>query len=653
MIDPDERLAEAIRLHRAGQLDEAATIYDAILADEAAHASALHMRGVVHLQQGDNEQAAELIRRSLTVMPDDAPALNNYGLALSGLKQMEPAIDAFRAATRSNPRNADAWANLGNALRRVERYPDAVTAYETALSLAPGRAGIESALGAALAELDRFDDAFAHHRQAVAAAPARADYRHNHALGLMRAGREHDAEAELRKAIALNPGQGEYHASLARLLRRRGLVEEAIAAYRAARQGGAESKSLAQAVIFNQNYLDVDPVEALADARAFALRLSEGLVRYRDYPNSRDSERRLRVGLVSADFRRHPVGRFMVSPVAASDQEQIEYFAYSGRDNDDELNLRFRELIRNWRSVGKMRDDELAEQIRRDRIDILVDLSGYTSGERLAVFARKPAPVAVTYLGYFASTGLDAIDYVMANRWLIPAEETRQWVEAPWHLPHAHLCFVEPEAPPPVVAAPRHGSGQFTFGSFNNISKYSEGTLSAWARILTAVPQSRLLMRDTATSDGQRSQIIGRLAGHGIAPDRVVFEPKLDVYEEHLAGYGRLDLALDPFPYNGGTTTVESLYMGVPVLTLHGDRYVAHMSESILRSAGLDEWVAGNKDEYVAKAVAAARSPERLDASRIGLRDQVRASTLFDATAFARDLETAFRGMWRNWCLRQ
>ena len=415
----------------------------------------------------------------------------------------------------------------------------------------------------------------------------------------------------------------------------------------------AESKSIEQAVIFNQNYLDLDPVEALADARAFASRLCEGVVRYGDHPNDRDSERRMRVGLVSADFRRHPVGRFLVEPVAASSAEGIEYFAYSGRDNDDELNLRFRKLIPNWRHAGKMRDDELAEQIRRDRIDILVDLSGYTSGERLAVFARKPAPVAVTYLGYFASTGLDAIDYVLANRWLIPEEERRQWVEVPWHLPHSHLCFVEPQAPTPVVAAPRHARGQFTFGSFNNISKYSEGTLAIWAKILAAVPESRLLMRDTATSDGQRSQITDSLVGHGIAPERVVFEPRLEVYEEHLAGYGRLDLALDPFPYNGGTTTVEALYMGVPVLTLHGDRYVAHMSESILRSAGLDEWVAADRDDYVAKAVAAAEVPQHLDATRTRLRDQLRESTLFDARVFARELEAAFRGMWRAWCLKQ
>ncbi|MBK8083072.1 MAG: tetratricopeptide repeat protein [Devosia sp.] len=653
MSDLDERLAEGMRQHRAGRLDDAAGIYEAILAEDAHHASALHLRGVVHLQRGDNEQAAQSIRRSLSVAPGNAQALNNYGLALSGLRQMELAIDAFRAATRANPDSADAWANLGNALRRVERYPEAVAAYETALSLAPGRAGIESALGAALAELDRLDDALTHHHRAIAASPDRADYRHNHALSLMRDGREREAEDELRKAIALNPEQGEYHASLARLLRRRGLVEDAVAAYRAARVGGAESKSIEQAVIFNQNYLDLDPVEALADARAFASRLCEGVVRYGDHPNDRDSERRMRVGLVSADFRRHPVGRFLVEPVAASSAEGIEYFAYSGRDNDDELNLRFRKLIPNWRHAGKMRDDELAEQIRRDRIDILVDLSGYTSGERLAVFARKPAPVAVTYLGYFASTGLDAIDYVLANRWLIPEEERRQWVEVPWHLPHSHLCFVEPQAPTPVVAAPRHARGQFTFGSFNNISKYSEGTLAIWAKILAAVPESRLLMRDTATSDGQRSQITDSLVGHGIAPERVVFEPRLEVYEEHLAGYGRLDLALDPFPYNGGTTTVEALYMGVPVLTLHGDRYVAHMSESILRSAGLDEWVAADRDDYVAKAVAAAESPQHLDATRTRLRDQLRESTLFDARVFAGDLEAAFRGMWRAWCLKQ
>lgn len=652
MTDPDVQFSEGVAMHRAGRLSEAAATYDRVLAAVPGHADALHMRGVIYMQQGQAGPATELIRKSLALKPDQPQALNNYGLALMELRKAELAIDAFREATRLNPAGADAWANLGNALRRDERYPDAVKAYEQALHLAPARAGLHSALGVTLAELGRFEEAFEHHRRAIEMAPAKADYRNNCALSLVKAGREDEAEEMLQLALSLNPNEGEYHAALAGLLKRQGRVQQAIASYRMARERGAESKSIDRAVLFDQNYVDADPISALQDAKAFAQGLSAGLKPHAGHDNDRDSERRLKIGLVSGDFRRHPVGRFMIEPVSQLDPKLIELFAYSVLDNGDELNLQFRRLIPNWRTAGAMSDEMLAEQVRRDGIDILVDLSGITSGGRLGAFARKPAPVAVTYLGYFATTGLESIDYVLANRWLVPPEEQAQWVETPWHLPRSHLCFQRPPAAPPVAAAPRIASGQFTFGSFNNLNKYSAQTLKLWARILNAAPGSRLLMRNTADGDGPSKQIIQTLAEGGIEPERVQFEPVIKNYQDHLAGYGRLDLALDPFPYNGGTTTVEALYMGVPVLTLHGDRYVAHMSESILRSAGLDELVAADADAYVAKAVEAAQHPERLDPLRAGLRAQVEASTLFDAKAFAADLEQAFRGMWRAWCAR-
>lgn len=649
-VDIEAVLSEATATHRSGDLDAAALVYDRIIAADPAHAEALHLRGVVHLQQGQNEAAAGLIGQSLAVTPDNPQALNNYGLALTALQRLDEAVAALQRATELNPASADNWANLGNALRRLKAYRSTEAAYRKALELAPERAGTLSALGVVLGELEQFEAALDSHQQAIRLAPRRADYRNNLAVTLRKAGREQDAEESLRLAIELSPTEGEYHAALGNILSKRGKVPEALASLRFARDHGSVMNGLDARLLFAGNYADTSAAQVAFDAEVAARRVSAGVKRYTDLANDRSADRPIRVGLVSADLRKHPVGRFLAAPLSHIDASQVVLFAYSGNDNDNSINLKLRSAIPNWRSVARLSDETLARTIHADAIDILVDLSGYTGGHRLGVFARKPAPVAVTYLGYFSTTGLDAIDYVLANRWLIAEDERSQWVETPWNLPHAHLCLYMDDGMPAVTTPPVTETGVFTFGSYNSMAKYSAGTLEVWGAILRAVPNSRLLMRNTADNLGPSTQIIEQMVAHGVAAERIQFEPVITDYYQHLDGYRRLDLALDPFPYNGGTTTVEALYMGVPVLTVHGDRYAAHMTESIVRAAGLDAWVAATPEDYVRLAVEAAAAPTALAALRAELRPRVLASSLFDGPAFARDLEDAFRGMWRAWC---
>lgn len=646
----DATLADARRAQGEGDLERAALAYDRVVALDPANGEALSMRAAIHLLRGQNEAASGLLRRVIDLWPDDASALNNYGLALTGLGDIDAAVPVLRRAAELAPAKADGWGNLGNALRRQEDYQGAIQAYERALLLAPERAGIHSALGVAMGECERFEEAFESHQQAIRRAPSRADYRNNLAATLRKAGRLSDAEEMLRLAIELSPEEGEYHAALGSILRRGGRTEEAVQSYRLARDRGSESPNLDQRLQFVGNYVDQPAEVTRMDAVVAARRLMQGVIPYASFGNDRTPDRPLRVGLVSADLRLHPVGRFLVAPLAHIDQRAYSLFAYSEVDTGDRVNQRLKSIIPLWRNTGGITDQGLAELIRSDAIDILIDLSGVTARNRLGVFARRPAPVSASYLGYFSTTGLETIDYVLANRWLVPEEERSQWIERPWYLPGTHLCLEIEERVPDVAPPPYSSSGVLTFGSFNNVSKYSARTLDAWSAILQKVPASCLLLRAPADQPTATLEITRQMAMRGVVADRIRFESYIDDYYNHLDGYGRVDVALDPFPYNGGTTTVEALFMGVPVLTVRGTSYVSHMSESILRSAGLDEWVASDVEDYIEKAVTIASRRGTLGALREHLRPQVLASPLFDGQSFARDLEHAFRGMWREWC---
>nr|HZY67913.1 glycosyltransferase [Devosia sp.] len=412
---------------------------------------------------------------------------------------------------------------------------------------------------------------------------------------------------------------------------------------------------LQSALLFAQSYLaESDPFAMAEQARAFGTLIARKIPPRTTHPNSPDADRRLRVGLVSGDLRTHPVGRFLAAVLREIDPAKIELFAYSNTDGEDTLSATLRSSIPHWLNVHGMIDRDLDARIAADRIDILADLSGHTLGNRLLVFARKPAPVAFTWLGYFATTGLTSIDYVLANSWVIPAGEEEQWVEKPWHLPDTYLCFTAPADAPPPTPLPAGQAGQVTFGCFNNFNKLSSATLRTWSRLLERVPGSRVVLRSSGYAEGRNLAALRQsLTAAGIDLTRVRIDGKIGSYAAHLASYGEIDIALDPFPYNGGTTTVEALFMGVPVLVRAGDRYVAHMGESILGNAGLTDWVAADEDDYVERGARLAADLPALTALRASLRERMLASPLFDAPRFARNLEQALRGMWREWCAAQ
>ena len=642
---------QAVGLHRQGQLDEADQVYRQALAYDPRHAGAMQLRGVVQMQRGNHEEAAKLIKRSLDFEPRNPQALSNLGNVLLELKRYDEAIAALRLAVEVQPNSADALGNLGRALRRRRYYPEAVEAYRKAVAVAPDRPGLHSALGVALTESGDHAGAVEAHQRALELAPDRAEFKNNLAHAHRLAGRSEEAERELREALVLNPEEGELHLALGRIVNQNGRFDEAIELYRQARDNGAGSTKFEIALMFFQNHvLANDPAKSRLDAITYAQRRTGHVVPFKDHANDPNPDRPLRIGWVSSDFKTHPVGRFLVAALREIDQSKLIMHAYSMQDPPrDPINQQIRAIVPNWRNIQTLSDEEVAHQIRKDRIDVLIDLSGHTGGNRLGVFAYKPAPVAVTWLGYFATTGYETIDYVLCNRWLLPEDEENQWVEKPWRLEDTHWCYTTPTVDVPVVPTPALQGGMFTFGSYNNFDKINEPTIALWSRVLHEVPNSRLLLRSSIKNQAVADRMIKGFNAQGIDGDRLVVDGSTMPYDEHMKTYGLLDIALDPFPYNGGTTTTEALYMGVPVLTLHGDRFVAHLAETNLQSAGLVDWIAKDQDEFVSKAKAFAADLPALDQLRQGMRARVLGSRLFNAPAFARELETAFQAMYRKW----
>jgi protein O-GlcNAc transferase len=464
-----------------------------------------------------------------------------------------------------------------------------------------------------------------------------------------------EAVAVLRKAVALDPGSADAWGNLGQTLARSGQMREAVASSRRALEIDPNRLGLQSALLFAENYLAESDPFAMADrARTVGSLIARKVPARTTHPNDPDPDRRLRLGLLSGDLRAHPVGRFLSAVLSQLDPARVEIFAYSNTDDEDAVTAAIRPSVQHWLNVHGMNDRDLDARIVADGIDILADLSGHTGGNRLMVLARKPAPVSFTWLGYFATTGLAAIDYVLANKWVIPESEERQWSEAPWRLPDTYLCYTAPADALPPTPLPARSSGHITFGCFNNFNKLSDATLAAWARLLEAVPHSRLVLRSSGLYHEEiLASLRAAITAAGIDLGRVRIDGRIDDYAAHLAAYGELDIALDPFPYNGGTTTVEALYMGVPVLVRAGDRYVAHMGESILHNAGLSDWIAADATDYAGRGARLASDLEALAALRAGLRTRMLRSPLFDAPHFARSLEDAFRGMWSIWCAAQ
>ncbi|CAO3378017.1 O-linked N-acetylglucosamine transferase, SPINDLY family protein [Azospirillum argentinense] len=643
---PSPSLSDALALHNDGRGDEAERAYRDILKREPRNPDAWHLLGVLQSERGDPQSGIASIRTALSIR-DAVEYHLNLGSALLDAGRADEARDALMAALRLGPDRADVHFRLGNLFRQQRRPNESVAAYRQAIALRPGFVEALNNLGSLFLEVGQADAALAAFTEAIQAAPSNAESHCNlgHALDLQ--DRLGEAAAAQRVALAFRPDFALAWSNLGNVLKAQGHLDQAMTAYRSALTHHPDFPMAHSNVLMAQHYVpECGNADFLAAARDWAGRNGGGLPI--TAPVVRDGHPRpLRIGYVSSDFNSHPVGYFLDSVLRAHDRKAVTAFGYANNGRTDDVTDSLRAAADEWRPIVGMDDAAVAELIRRDGIDILVDLSGHTGNNRLTLFARRPAPVQASWLGYFGTTGLPAMDWIIADRHVLPPGEERFFTEKVWRLPDSYLCFTPPTEEVPVGPLPMLGGGPVTLGAFQNRAKITRPTVALWARVLTALPQARLLLKSREFADyGVRQTLRDRFAAHGIAANRLRMEGKTP-RADYLDSHNRIDLALSPTPFGGGTTTAESLWMGVPVVTLRGDRWAGRIGVSFLETLGLaDRLVADSPADYVAKTAALVGEPEALAALRAGLRDRVRRSPLCDAPAFARSLEEAYRSMW-------
>ena len=641
----------------------------------------LFAAAVAHHQAGRPTEALRLYREVLAVVPDHVAALNNLGLLVGP----EEAAVLFGRAVAIWPDYAEAHRNLGDVFQKSGELEKAVASYEQVRRLRPGDAGLLFDLGKILYVWGRHRDASACFRQAVAIRPDDPGILYNLSVVLGVLGERAEAAVQCERALVRVPGFAGGFLHLGNLLRSLGRLDGAIRAYRraivlqpdcvdavlhlghlehtfnrfdeAVRQFGhvlvlqPGRVEVHDSLLITLSYMHDCPIgRLLAEHRRYD-RLRAPLVPPSSPARPRDPERRLRVGYVSDELCEHFAGYFVEPLIRAHDRRAVEVFCYSGISHPDSATSRLKEWCDGWRETAGVGDEALAGFIRDDGIDILVDLSGHAAPNRLPVFTRKPAPVQVTWLGYPATTGLAAMDYRLVDTVTDPeGEADRAAVEALVRFSDGFLCF-QPPAASEVGPAPVMAGGRIRFGSFNALSKMVAPVIALWARLLNRVPGATLTLKDWRLEYPEvRRHVEAGFAGRGIESDRLELLGWTGDRVGHLEAFHRLDIALDPFPYNGTTITCEALWMGVPVVTLRGDRHAGRVGASLMTRIGLEELVAGDEASYLEIAAVLASDTERLAGLRRGMRDRLRASPLCDAAGFARRIENAYRIMWQRWC---
>jgi len=609
---------EALSLFDQGDLEAASDRYQKILADNPNNVRALHALAVIAFKHFDIITAVELLLKTLALQP-------GYHIAWCSLGKIQKNLGLLTAARRSYLKAAGFEG----------------TATETLC-----------ALGAVCRELNLLDEALVYLQGAQANAPSNPLVYYELACLHQKAKRFKTALECFDKALSLKPDYAEAYARQSLVYFTQGRVCEANWCLKRCLHLRPESTVAHSLLTFSLNYeTGVEPTKIYELSREWARLAKLALKNVPQFhDNVIDPDRPLRLGFVSPDFRRHPVGYFVQSFLMLHDRDDFKVYCYSDVQNEDEITHSLIDCTEQWRRTYGVRDEKVAEMIRRDRIDILVDLTGHTKDNRLNVFLLKPAPIQATWAGYVGTTGLDTIDYLISDGYQSPEGAEAYTIERIYRLPDDYVCFMPPEHAPDVAPLPALHNGYVTFGSFNNLAKLSDEAISLWCEILHLIPNSRMFIKNPSFSDPETvDRYLTLFASHGITRDRIDTEGQSPP-EEMLAKYARVDIQLDSMPYSGGLTTLESLWMGVPVITLPGELFSSRHSLTHLINAGLPECVATSRNNYIEIACRLATDTKHLAVLRKTLRDVMTSSPVCDGFGFTENLQNAFRTMWHEWC---
>ena len=558
--------------------------------------------------------------------------------------RLQEAEAGFRQFLATTPKHPEVLFNLGLTLHQQGRLQEAIASYQQALQLKPGLIQAHQNLGNAFHTLNQLDAALQQYQEALALQPDHVELLNNRGNVLKDLGRLDEAIAQYERALQLNPAHFKAHNNLGNVFKELGLLDHAVACYQKALEINPQQLDTFSNLLFVMSYHpQCTPEQYLAHATHYGKMVSAQTQPFTAWAAPGP---RLKVGLVSGDLRNHPIGYFLESILRHINPQQVELVAYSTKPHEDELTARIKPLFSHWRLLSGLSNEAAARQIHADGIQVLLDLSGHTAHNRLPIFAWKPAPVQASWLGYFASTGLPQMDYLLADPVSVPENHRQHFSETIAYLPDTRLCFTAPEAPP-VAPLPVLRNGYITFCCFQTLSKIDNAVLKAWSSILAGLPSARLRLQNAQlASPAVRQHLQQQLQNHGIDPERVMLFGPCN-RADYFAAHAEVDIALDTFPYPGGTTTCEALWMGVPTLTLTGTSLLARQGASLLTCAGLLDWVAESPGEYVTMAIRHASDTSALGALRHSLRTQVQDSPLFDAARFARNLEHVLEELWK------
>lgn len=546
-----------------------------------------------------------------------AEGLKTQALQHYQANRLHQAGALYHQVCQLDPADADAWHMVGHICLLIRNLRGAEEAARQTIAIRPNHAEAHTVLGAALTAQQRYGQAI----------------------------------PVLEQALRLKKNNPAAYVNLGNTQLELGNPAEAIACYRKAEKLGSNPQQLSN-LLMTLNYFDAnDPLEIYKEHIRWDRLFAGSAPKDRLYPNSCEPGRPLHIGYVSPDLRNHPVSYFFAPLLIERDRGAFRVTCYANVVAPDQITGYLQQQADDWRSIFGMPDPQVVQQIRNDRIDILVDLAGHTAGNRLQVFAMKPAPVQVSYLGYPNTTGLAAMDYRLTDAWADPPAETDDYYsEKLVRLPQGFLCYKPPNAPP-VSPSPCTHNGYITFGSFNNLAKMTPGVIAAWIAVLQQLPESRLLLKTRAFADlGARQRYQAQFDAAGIDPARIELREPAGTIGEHLVMYGEIDIALDTFPYNGTTTTCEALWMGVPVIALAGKRHAGRVGVSLLSQIQHRDWIADSPGDYVKCAMTLARKLQAAPVARQPLRNAVASSALCDAAGFTRSAEQAYQDMWASWC---
>jgi predicted O-linked N-acetylglucosamine transferase (SPINDLY family) len=563
--------------------------------------------------------------------------------------RLPQAASVYRQVLRLSPGEPDALHGLGMIARREGRSELAIELVQKALQFRPSSPAFYNTLGSALRDESALDAAVASFLRALELKPDFIEAHANLGNALQAQGRLDAAVESFRRALELRPDFAEVHSNLGNALQAQGKLDAALDSYRRALALRPDFPETRSHVLFLQSHeAAAAPEEVFASHRAFGERYAALQRNWPTHRNPPDGDRRLKVGFVSGDFRNHPVAYFLEPLWAALNPDRFEILAYSNNPRVDDMTLRLKGHARQWRQVQSMSDAAVAGRIEADCIDILIDLSGHTAHNRLPVFALKPAPLQVSWIGYPGTTGLAAMDYYLADRFLAPPGLLdQQFSEKVVRLPAVSTFSLDRDAPAPN-ALPALSTGSFTFGNFSRNVKLGEATISLWSRVLGALPDSRMLLGGV-TDDVLRETLLGRFARHGVDRERLMFCPRVPL-SEYLALHHRVDMVLDTVPYTGGTTSVHAVWMGVPVMTLAGRTIGSRQTLAVLNHIGLAEFAVESEAQFVTEVAAWTRRLPELASIRAGLRNRILASPISRPEAVASGVEAALRIMWKRWC---